>query len=62
LDNTDISILNKGKTSASTNDVKAYNKKTLNDEIRKLTIANVQLITDKIETEKVRVNLEADKI
>jgi len=46
----------------STNGVKAYNKKTLNDEIRRLTTANVQLMTDKMETEKARVNLKTDKI
>jgi len=62
LDNTDISILSKGKTSASTNDVKAYNKKTLGDKICKLTTTNVQLMINKIKTEKVKVNLETDKI
>ncbi len=61
MDNTDISTSNKGKTPASTNGVEAYNKEALNDEIRRLTTANVQLIIDKMETEKVRVNLEADK-
>jgi len=62
LDNTDISILNKGKTPVSISNVKAYIKKILNNEIRKLIIVNTQLITNKIKTEKVKVNLEADKI
>ena len=62
LDNTDISILNKSKTFISTNDIEVYNKEALDDKIRRLTIANTQLITDKIETEKVKVNLEVDKV
>ncbi len=62
MDNTDIFILNKGKTPILISRVEAYNKEILNDEIRKLMVANVQLITDKMETEKVKVNLEADKI
>jgi len=40
LNNTNIFISNKGKTSASTNDVKTYNKETLGDKIRKLTTTN----------------------
>ncbi len=51
----------KGKAPASTSGVKAYNKEALGDKIRRLTVANAQLMTDKIETEKVRVNLKADK-
>ena len=62
MDNTDISTSGKGKTPASTNDVKAYSKEILDDEIHRLTIANAQLITDKIEIEKAKVNLEIDKI
>ncbi len=62
MDNTGISTSNKGKTPASTNNVEAYNKETLSDEIRKLTTANVQLITDKMETKKTKVNLKADKM
>ncbi len=54
--------LGKGKASVFTNGVETYNKETLGDEIRKLTTTNIQLMTDKIKTEKVRVNLEADKI
>ncbi len=57
-----MSISDKGKTLVSTNDVEAYNKKVLGDEIRKLIITNVQLITDKIKTEKIKVNLKADRI
>jgi len=62
LDSTDISTLGKGKTPTSTNGIEAYNKETLGDEICKLTTANTQLVTDKIKTEKARVNLEVDKI
>ncbi len=61
MNNTDISTLGKGKTPISTNSIEAYNKKTLNDKIRKLTTTNVQLITDKIKTEKVKINLKANK-
>jgi len=62
LDNTDISILGKGKTPISTNSIEAYNKKTLDDKIRKLTTTNIQLIADKMKIEKTKINLEADKI
>ncbi len=62
LDNTDISTSNKGKTPISTNDIEAYNKETLDDEIRKLTTANVQLMVNKIETKKTKVNLETNKV
>ncbi len=61
MDSTDISILNKGKTSIFTNNVEAYNKEALKDKIRRLTTVNIQLIIDKIEAEKIKVNLEADK-
>ncbi len=61
LDSTDISTSNKGKAPASTNGVEAYSKKVLGEEIRKLTAANTQLMTNKIKTEKVKVNLEVDK-
>jgi len=61
LDSTDMFILGKGKAPVSTNSVEAYNKEALNDEIYKLTIANVQLMTNKMETEKARVNLEANR-
>ncbi len=62
MDNTDIFILNKDKVLVSTNGIEVYNKKVLNDEIRRLTATNVQLMIDKIETEKARINLKADKI
>jgi len=52
LDNTDISILSKGKASVSTSGIEAYSKETLNDEIRRLIIANIQLVVDKMEIEK----------
>ncbi len=57
-----MSTSGKGKAPTSTNNVKAYNKKVLNDKIYRLIIANAQLITDKIEIEKAKVNLEIDKI
>ncbi len=61
MDNADISISSKGKVPVFTNDVEAYSKEILGDEIRRLITANVQLITNKIETEKVKVNLKTDK-
>ncbi len=42
--------------------VEAYSKEALNDKIHKLTAANIQLMIDKMETEKAKVNLEANKI
>ncbi len=57
-----MSTLGKGKASVFTNDVEAYNKKTLSDKIRRLTTTNVQLMIDKIKTEKVKVNLKANKV
>ncbi len=62
LNNTDISISNKSKTFISTNNIEVYNKKILGDEIYKLITTNVQLVADKIKTEKVKVNLKTDKI
>jgi len=61
LDSTDISTLGKGKAFASTSGVEVYSKEALDDEIRRLTTANVQLVTDKIKTEKVRINLKTNK-
>ena len=57
-----MSTSSKGKTSVSINDIKTYNKEALGDKIRRLTTANIQLIIDKIETEKAKVNLKADRI
>ncbi len=37
----DISTLNKGKAPASTNNIEAYNKEALDDEIHKLIVTNV---------------------
>ncbi len=62
LDNTDISTSSKGKAPVSTNDIEVYNKEILSDKIYKLTTTNVQLITNKIKTEKIKVNLETNKI
>ncbi len=61
LNNTDISTSSKDKAPVSTNGIETYSKKALNDKIRKLTTTNVQLITNKMETEKVKINLEANK-
>ncbi len=57
-----MSTSGKGKAPVSISGVEAYSKEALGDEIRKLTAANVQLVTDKMEIEKARVNLEADRI
>ena len=57
-----MSTLGKGKTSASVSSTKAYTKEQLAAEIQRLSTANVQLINDKIETEKIKVNLEADRV
>ncbi len=62
LNNTDISTSGKNKAPISTNNIEAYNKETLNDKICKLTTTNIQLMIDKIEIEKAKVNLEANKI
>jgi len=62
LDNINIFTSGKGKVSVSTNDIEAYSKEVLNDEIRRLITANIQLMIDKMETEKTKVNLEIDKI
>ncbi len=62
MDNIDIFTSDKGKAPVSTNNVEVYNKEILSDEIRKLTTTNVQLIINKMETEKIKVNLKTDKI
>ncbi len=62
LDNIDIFTSGKGKVPVSTNGVEVYNKEVLNDKIRRLIIANIQLMTDKIEAEKAKVNLKTDKM
>jgi len=62
LDNTDISTLGKGKAFIFINGVEVYSKEALNDKIHRLITANVQLMTDKTETEKTKVNLKADKV
>ena len=62
MDNIDISTLSKGKASISTNGVEAYNKEVLNDEIYRLTTTNTQLMINKMETEKAKINLKVDKM
>ncbi len=57
-----MSILNKSKMFVSTNNIEIYNKEILSDKIHRLTTINIQLIIDKIKIEKVKVNLEVDKI
>ncbi len=54
-------ILSKGKTFVSTSGIEAYNKEAFGNEIRRLTTANAQLVTDIMETKKTRINLETDK-
>jgi hypothetical protein len=51
----------KDKGSVSTSGVEAYSKEQLAEEIRRLTIANVQLVNDKLRTEATNAKLEADK-
>ncbi len=55
-------ILSKSKALVFTNGVEVYSKEALRDEIRRLIMANIQLMTDKMKTEKARVNLEADRV
>ncbi len=62
MDSTDISTLGKGKTPASTSGIEAYSKEVLGNEIRRLTIVNIQLMTNKMETEKTKINLETDRV
>ncbi len=62
LDNTDISTSSKDKTSVSTNGIEVYIKEQLAVEIQRFIIANAQLMTDKMKTEKTKVNLEADRV
>ncbi len=61
MNNIDISISNKSKTFISTNDIEIYIKEQLVAEIQRFTITNVQLMTNKMETERIKVNLEADR-
>ena len=56
-----MSILNKDKAPVSINGIKAYSKEVLSDKIRRLTIANVQLMIDKMESEKIKINLEVNR-
>ena len=51
----------KGKGPASTSGVEAYSKEQLAEEIRRFTIANVQLANDKLGTEATNAKLEADR-
>jgi hypothetical protein len=51
----------KGKGPASTSGVEAYSKEQLAEEICKLTIANAQLVNDKLGAEATNTKLEADR-
>ena len=62
LDSNSISTSGKGKVPVSSNGIKAYNKETLEKEIRRLIATNVQLINNKLNVENVKTKLEADKI
>ncbi len=57
-----MSILGKGKALVFTNNVEIYSKEILSDKIYRLTIVNIQLMINKIETKKIRVNLETDRM
>ncbi len=62
LDSIDISISSKGKAPVSTYDIEAFIKEQLAIEIQRLSAANVQLVTNKIETKRAKVNLKADRM
>jgi len=61
LDSIDISTAGKGKTPVSTSDVEAFIKEQLAIEIQRLSTANTRLMTIKIETEKAKINLKANR-
>ena len=44
------------------NNAEVFTKEQLAVEIQRFSIANTQLVTDKIETEKIKVNLEIDRV
>jgi len=56
-----MSTSGKGKAPASVSGAKAFTKEQLAAEIQRLSAANAQLVNDKIETEKIKVNLEVDR-
>ncbi len=62
MDSTDISTSGKSKAPIFISGVEAYNKETLSDEIHRLITANIQLVIDKMETKKVKVNLKIDRM
>jgi len=43
------------------NNTEAYTKEQLAAEIQRLSTTNTQLMTDKIETEKIKANLKIDR-
>jgi len=62
LDSTDIFTSGKSKTSISINGIEVYTKEQLVAEIQRFIVINVQLMTDKMKTEKTKVNLKVDRV
>ncbi len=61
LDSNGVSISSKGKALVLSSDMEAYSKEALREEIRRLTVINIQLMSDKLGIEAVKTKLEADK-
>ncbi len=57
-----MSTSGKGKASVSTSGIEVFIKEQLAVEIQRLSVANAQLVIDKMETERAKVNLKADRI
>ena len=57
-----MSTLGKDKASVSISGIESYTKEQLAVEIQRFSITNIQLMTDKMEIEKVKVNLEANRV
>jgi hypothetical protein len=53
--------ISKGKGPVSTSGVEAYSKEQLAEEICRFTMANVQLVSDKLGIEATNAKLEADR-
>ncbi len=62
MDSIDIFTLNKSKTPISISGIEAYMKEQLATEIQRFITVNTQLMTDKMETERTKVNLEIDRV
>ena len=61
MDNIDISTSDKGKTSVSTNGIKAYSKEAFGDEIHRLIQTNIQLAQNKQNSDVIKATIEANK-